>query len=134
MHAPGLSRNWGNLRMRDWIRKLDPHPPDGVLLLYLSGELERKERHRVAEHLSGCWECMANVEDMRSGIRQFMKHHEGVVSSGIEAEPGIERVRRSLLRLSDEPEMGKRHTSILPSMSWFRASACIRSVSPSLCK
>ncbi|HEU0142700.1 MAG TPA: hypothetical protein VFQ79_23455 [Bryobacteraceae bacterium] len=52
------------------------HPPTGVLLLYLEGELEGRLAAAVEHHTRACWTCRAQCERMERGIRSFVDFHE----------------------------------------------------------
>lgn len=52
------------------------HPPNGVLLLYLEGELEDRLAAAVEHHTRACWTCRTQCERMERGIRSFVDFHE----------------------------------------------------------
>ena len=63
--------------MKGWDEK-EGHPTEGVLLLYLDGELPPKEAALVEEHLTACWSCRMNAERVQEAVFDFIEYRDQI--------------------------------------------------------
>jgi hypothetical protein len=60
--------------MNKYINQEEQHPAAESLLLAIEGELQENEALSVADHLTACWKCRTESEEMRKGIFAFMEY------------------------------------------------------------
>jgi len=54
----------------------DSHLTDQQLLLYLEGELPKRETLPVREHIDRCWRCRARRQELEHAIEDFIRVHQ----------------------------------------------------------
>jgi hypothetical protein len=68
------------------------HPPLATLLAYLEHDLDNKTEEQIASHVQGCWQCMAELEDLKRGIFSFMEFREKILIPGVPIDPSVTKV------------------------------------------
>ncbi|MCU1258475.1 MAG: hypothetical protein JWO80_1360 [Bryobacterales bacterium] len=92
----------------------DSHPAIDVLLRYEEDDLSTKEQRLVAAHLGHCWTCQVQIEEIRAGIRGFMKFREEVLLPSCPIDPRAGAVRDRVVRKAREDSSPSRPKSIFP--------------------
>ena len=62
-----------------WQTSSGGHPPHSTLLLYLEGELDRRDSAVVADHIRDCWICRTECDRLNQGMYAFVKYREDVL-------------------------------------------------------
>lgn len=89
----------------DWAEQ-EWHPSDDELLLYVDGELGRKEAERLRTHLEACWSCRVRSEKIQETISGFIDYRNNVLKPALEPPQGWRMFDAKLGRVVEES--GKR--------------------------
>jgi hypothetical protein len=96
------------------------HPAAATLLAYLEHDLDNKTKEQIAAHVQGCWQCMAELEDLKRGICSFMEFREKVLIPGIPVAPRIQEIRPEMAKPAREGGAARWAVldRLLPAVSW----------------
>ena len=90
--------------MNKYIHQAEQHPAAESLLLAIEGELQENEALSVANHLTACWKCRTESEEMRKGIFAFMEYRNTALT---EMAPPPAGWRRFESRLDEATKSGQ---------------------------
>ncbi|MBI3682050.1 MAG: hypothetical protein HY235_16830 [Acidobacteria bacterium] len=58
-----------------------PHPAGEQLLRYADGELSSRESEQIRVHLSACWQCRAELEEVEQTINECVRYRKSVLAN-----------------------------------------------------
>jgi hypothetical protein len=68
-------------------KQIAHHPDPDTLLLFLDGELEPRQVSRTQEHLSACWQCRTELEELQRTIGDAVRYRQTVFQSCFPSPP-----------------------------------------------
>jgi hypothetical protein len=78
--------------------KIKLHPSEKELLLFMDGELRKRQATRIEEHLAACWQCRAEVARTEAAIGDFVALRRKLFDHQLRrADLPSERASRALL-------------------------------------
>src|SRR5215468_1817647 len=54
------------------------HPEEGWLLRYIDGELPGRKSRQLERHLEACWQCRAELEELKKAVADCVKYRQAV--------------------------------------------------------
>jgi hypothetical protein len=64
-----------------------PHPGEDKLLRFADGELDAAEAKQVREHLSACWECRSQIEEIERTIAECIEYRKTALETCMPPPP-----------------------------------------------
>jgi hypothetical protein len=61
------------------------HLGEDEMLLYMDQELSRRQRARAREHVKGCWQCRAHLDEIETTVAEFIRYQEKLFAAETEA-------------------------------------------------
>src|SRR5579872_570105 len=96
------------------------HPDDTQLLRFCDGELPAPEDAWIEQHLTDCWECRTQLEDIQQTLGDFVHYRNVALYPELPAPPQP----WNDLRLQLKIESGRRR-AILPRFLYAAAAAAV---------
>ena len=63
------------------------HPGEGCLLQYNDGEIASGEARRVERHLEACWQCRAELDELRKTVADCVRYRQAVLDRYLPPPP-----------------------------------------------
>ena len=104
-----------------------PHPGEDKLLRFADGELDSAEAKQVREHLSACWECRTEIEELEQTIAACVEYRKSVLELLMPEPP---RPWFDIRRAMDRSNAAREHRTLWPwrPARWIPAGAIAAAV------